>query len=77
MIKNAEELERFEREYDRAHPLTLEQKYALLESMYQLGKQFGHFTPARLMEGMEVDIAMAKALNANLSNPPRTDSSGV
>jgi hypothetical protein len=45
MIKNHEEVDRAELEYERAHPLTLEQKYQILEGLHNLAKDAGHFNP--------------------------------
>jgi hypothetical protein len=67
MIRNWEEVERVEREFERSHPLTLEQKFEILESMYLLARQFGHFTPGTLLDGIEQDIELARILNANVS----------
>lgn len=71
MQKDPEAFEEFEREFVKQHPLTLEQKYALLDAMYDLAVQFGHFTENNILDGIEQDIALAKALNANVSEGPR------
>ncbi|MGD0337333.1 MAG: hypothetical protein ABSB78_00945 [Bacteroidota bacterium] len=74
MIKNRQEVEQIEREFDRTHPLTLEQKFELLESMYQLARQFGHFTSERLLDGIEHDIELTRILNANVTINPLQNS---
>lgn len=76
MIKNYKEVEKAELEYDRDHPLTLDQKYKILEGLYQLAKSAGHFDPKDKSID-EDDIKLAKALNANLSPPFRKDSKSV
>lgn len=68
MIKNAEELRQADLEYDREHPLTIEQKYRILEGLYHLAKDAGHFDPSDKSID-EHDVVLAKALNANISQP--------
>jgi hypothetical protein len=75
MIKNSEEVDRAEREYERTHPLTLEQKYQILEGLYHLAKDAGHFNP-KDMSLDDDDVKLAKALNANLSPPFRENCPG-
>ncbi len=66
MIKNPEILEQIELEYAREHPLTLEQKFALMNAMYEHAKLFGHFKQEYTLEDLDTDIAVAKILNAKL-----------
>ncbi len=66
MIKNAHILEQLDAEYDREHPRTLEQKYAILDALYLLAKDAGHFDPNDTSID-ELDIELARVLNADLS----------
>ncbi len=66
MIKNAHILEQLDAQYDREHPLTLEQKYAILDALYLLVKAAGHFDPNDTTID-EQDIELARVLNADLS----------
>lgn len=72
MIKNAEEVKRAELEYDRQQPLTLEQKYEILEALYWLAKDAGHFDPNDTSIDHE-DITLAMVLNADFPQPARED----
>jgi hypothetical protein len=70
MIKDPQGVEKAVNEFERSHVLTLEKKFALLDSLYHLAKQFGHFSPARVLGGIEDDIKLARDLNACLSEDP-------
>ncbi len=65
MVTNPHILEAFERDLQRTQNLTLEEKYALLDGMYELAVRLGHFTSDRALEGIENTIQLAKALNLN------------
>lgn len=77
MIKNYEMVERLQFEYDREHPLTVQQKYHILNSLHREAKQFGHFTVETAAEGIEHDIAIAKILNAHVRDTSRQNSTGA
>lgn len=66
MRPNFLELERVVEEYEKTHPLTLEQKYRLLNALYLQARSFGHFTGEEALAGLEIDIQVAKTLNAKL-----------
>lgn len=66
MIRNPKLVEHTIREYERKHPMTLEQKFAILNAMHRYARRFGHFTIDTAAEGIENDIALAKILNANV-----------
>ena len=61
MIRNPELLERFEREYERNNPLTLDQKYAIWNSLYQEARRFGHFS-GNQPDDLDSIISLASAL---------------
>ncbi len=52
-------------------PLTLEDKYRILEALHQEAQHLGHFKEADLLLGLDDVIRLAAALNANVSNPSR------
>lgn len=52
-------------------PLGLEDKYKILEALYQEARQLGHFTDDDVLVGLDDDIRLAAALNAHVSEPPR------
>jgi hypothetical protein len=71
MIKNYDEVRRMEEQFLREENLSVEQRFAILEGLYRLAKRFGHFKQEDIMEGIENDIWLAKALNADVRVPPR------
>jgi hypothetical protein len=50
--------------------LTLEEKYRVLEALYDHARLLGHFGKTDQLLGLEDDVRLAAALNANVSNPP-------
>jgi hypothetical protein len=71
MIKNHDEVRRMEEQFLREENLSVEQRFAILEGLYRLAKRFGHFKQEDIMEGIENDIWLAKAMNADVRVPPR------
>lgn len=72
MVKNPEFLEQIELEYEREHPLTLEQKFDLFEQMYQLTLELGQAHLSKHDESLEEIVSLAKALHGNISTTPGT-----
>lgn len=52
-------------------PLTLKDKYRILEALHQEAQQLGHFRDGDLLLGLDDVIRLAAALNANVSRPSR------
>jgi hypothetical protein len=52
-------------------PLSLEEKYRILESLYDEARELGNFGTHDILLGLEGDVHLAAALNANVSNSPR------
>jgi hypothetical protein len=50
--------------------LTLAEKYRILEALYAEARHLGSFGTADILLGLDSDIRLAAALNANLSDPP-------
>jgi hypothetical protein len=73
MITNPERVAAFEAASRAKDNLSLAQKYAILESLYQEARIMGHFTENDILEGIEVDIRLAAVLNGNVPVPPRKD----
>jgi hypothetical protein len=71
MMTNPELVQQFEMEYLRNEELSVEQRFALLEGMYQMAVNAGHFRPEQILDGIENDIALARALSSNVRIPPR------
>jgi hypothetical protein len=66
MIKDVKAWEAWEREYLKKEVLTLEQKYRLLDALYEEARDLGIFPLKNPMEGFEVDIRVARILNQNV-----------
>lgn len=77
MVKNPEILEKAELEYDREHPLSLEEKFELFEQMYQLAVDIGGFRERKSEEDIEEVIHLAKALHGKLPKTSDADSTSV
>ncbi len=71
MIKNYDEVRKFEEQFLSEENLTVKQRFAILEGLYKLAVRFGHFKQEDIMEGIENDIWLAKALNTDVRIPPR------
>lgn len=74
MIRDVKLWQQWEDDYLRSTPLTLEQKLALLEAMYQEARALGVFPLADPLEGLEVKIHLARVIN--VSTPPGKDRAG-
>ncbi len=71
MVKNAEYVDRQKQNWLMGHPLSLEEKFAILNALYEEARLFGHFSQHDLQLGLEDDVRLAAQLNANVSSPPR------
>ncbi|MBS4029427.1 MAG: hypothetical protein KGZ58_12425 [Ignavibacteriales bacterium] len=71
MITNPHLVEQYEREFAKNNPLTLEQKFAIYNGMYDEAKHFGHFTSMNEMENIEEKIALAKIMNTDVTKRTR------
>jgi hypothetical protein len=63
MIRNTKLLEQFEREQIRKRKPDYFQNLRIFESLYEEAKSLGFFPLKDPLEGIEVDIYLAKALN--------------
>ena len=64
MIKRVHELEAFERELIAGERVDVERNFRLVEAMYDEAVALGAFPPKDPLEGIEVDIRVAKVVNA-------------
>ena len=64
MIKRVRELEAFERELIAGERVDVERNFRLVEAMYDEAVALGAFPPKDPLEGIEVDIRVAKVVNA-------------
>ena len=73
MIKDKKLWEKFEVEFAKSENLTIEQKFKVLEAMLEEAKSLGVWPPKDLLEGIEVDIKLARAINV-IQRTPRENS---
>jgi hypothetical protein len=66
MIKNPQLIEHAELEYERRYLLTLEQKFGLLEEMYQLALELGRFPQHQIDAESDDTLSLAKALHGKI-----------
>ena len=64
MIRDVDELQRFEREFSRTRRLSHLQALAILDGLWAEGKALGVLPPKDPMSGIEVDIRVARILNS-------------
>jgi len=63
LIKNPDILERLEREVIRKERLSFKQALTIFEAMWKEGVSLGVLPPRDPLEGIEVDIRIARILN--------------
>lgn len=63
MIKNPEELRAFEMELIKTEKVDVDGNFRLLDALYEEALALGIFPPKDSMEGIEVDIRVARAVN--------------
>lgn len=69
MIKNSEMLRRFEDEFARKEgPLPFSQAARIFEAMWKEGERMGVLPAGDPLEGIEVDIRIARILNSCLKS---------
>lgn len=73
MIKNPEQLKRIEDELASREHLTLEQRFALLDGLYEEARLLGRFNESDMLDGVEDDFRLAFLLNAVVHDPSRKD----
>jgi hypothetical protein len=66
MIRNYEEVIRARREYRRNNPLTIEQKFALMNAMYDEAKKLGRLNKKPWQDRKKHKIEMARILNSGV-----------
>lgn len=66
MILNTNELVKIVDRHEREHPLTISQKFKILDGLFEEAKHLGHFDPRSISEGIEEDIKIARIMNENV-----------
>jgi hypothetical protein len=63
MIKNPQKLRAFEAELVKAEKIDIDRNFRLLDALYEEALALGVFPPKDALEGIEVDIRIARAVN--------------
>jgi len=64
VIKNTKMLEEFEKQLARKRQLTYHQNLKIFKALYKEAVALGAFNSGNIMDGLEKDIQLAKALNS-------------
>lgn len=64
MIKNREELQKIENEIIRKEKVNILKNFRLVEAMYNEAVSLGVFPMKNALEGLEVDLKVAKVINS-------------
>ena len=64
MIKSAERLQKFEDELIRKGKVDITQNFRLVEAMYKEAVLLGAFPMKNPLDGIEIDIKIAKVINS-------------
>jgi len=64
VIGNGRELEEFERELAKSDKRTLQSKFDLLDAMWEEAVYFGVLPPRDILEGLQVDLRVARTVNS-------------
>ncbi|MFZ3063332.1 MAG: hypothetical protein WA148_06305 [Actinomycetota bacterium] len=68
MIKNSKVWEEFERELIKKERLSYKEALKIFEGLWEEGNALGVLPPSDALEGIEVDIQIAKILNSCSKN---------
>jgi hypothetical protein len=68
MIRNPEKVSAFEREFLKSFPPDYRQALEIFTALYKEARALGVLPPEDPLEGIEVDIRIAKILNSCLKN---------
>jgi len=71
MITNPDTVARFERLMQQAKPMTLAERFALLEGMYELAAHLDGFRPAKRDEHLGDTIQLVRNLHSLVQTPSR------
>ena len=69
MVKNPEKLQKFETELIRKQKVDITQNFRLLDSMYEEAVALGVLPLKDALDGLEVDIRIAKVVNSVSKSP--------
>ncbi len=64
MVRDYDKIEMIIAEDDLQHPLSIAQKYSLLNAMYEEARRLGHFRMEDVSKGLQDKITLARIMNA-------------
>jgi hypothetical protein len=70
MVKDPEYFARQKRTWRSQEHLSIEERFRILDALYDEARLFGHFDRDDLLVGLDDDVNLAAILNANVSSPP-------
>ena len=70
MIRDIQYWNRWEEELLRKEPVHVEKNFRVMDAMYEEARQLGLFPPLDPLEGLEIDILYAKAINVPIPSRP-------
>ncbi len=76
MIKNSEQLQRFERELIRKEKVNVVRNFQIVESLYNEASELGIFPLKNPLDGLETTIKIAKVVN-NVQGTSHKNSKGI
>ena len=71
MIKDIEKWQKWEAEWQRNTPVDIEKNFEILENLIEQARLLGKWPPENPLEGIEVDIKIAKVVNTYVRKHPR------
>lgn len=71
MIRDRDRWERFEAEWQRRTPADGEEGFRIFEMLLEHARALGVWPPADPLEGIEVDLRIARQVNTYAEKPPR------
>lgn len=69
MIKNREELQKFENELTRKESVDVLKNFRLIDAMYEEAVFLNAFPMEDVLSGIEIDIKIAKVINSVSKSP--------
>jgi len=68
MIKSPEKWQKWEAEWQKNTPIDIEENFEILTRLIEQAKLLGKWPPESPLEGIEVDIKIAKVMNTYVEN---------
>lgn len=72
MVKNRRLFEKFERNFIRKEPVDYERNIRIFSEMLTFAKEMGKMPPSDPLEGIDVDIKYARAINGIKSSSQKS-----